>query len=112
MSSEFIEFIHPELNKEVQAIGGRYVLTQESVLPFDGREILYFSGYAVIDTSCCGTGGCSYALVPGFVLEWKYKTSAEGNSVSRIERITNPDIRKRVIKLIVERENVSQVIFQ
>jgi len=112
LSSESIDFVHPETDREVQAIGGRYVLTREARLPFDDSEILYFSGYAVIDTSCCGTGGCTYAMVPGFILNWKYKTNEEGLPISRIEPIRNPDVEKRVRRLIAEREMVDQVIFQ
>ena len=62
------EYIHHELNCEVTAIGGHYVLTKEVRLPFQGQEVLYVVGYAVVDNSCCGVGGMAYAVYRG--LSW------------------------------------------
>jgi hypothetical protein len=110
--SEAADYVHPELNREVTAIGGHYVPVKEARLPVDGREVLYVAGYAVIDTSCCGTGGCGYALVPGFILDWKYRRNEGGLSVSRTEPIRDPEVQDRVRRLIQEREMVNQVNFQ
>ena len=67
------EFVHPRLGQEVTAIGGHYVFGKEIRLPHNGREILYFVGYAVLDSTCCGVGGCAYVLVAGYIRQWKYK---------------------------------------
>ena len=57
--SEPQDFTHPELGQEVTAIGGHYVFGKEIRWPFSNREILYFVGYAVLDSTCCGVGGGS-----------------------------------------------------
>ena len=82
-------------------------------LPFRGREVLYLVGCAVVDTSCCGAGGCAYALVPGFILEWKSQTDGDGLAVSQVEPIRDEVTQREVRRLIEEREPVlHQVILQ
>ncbi len=105
------EHVHLELNQEVTAIGGHYVLVKEVRLPFRGREILYLVGHAAFDTSCCGAGGCAYALVPGFVLSWKDTTNEDGQAISQVEPIVNQGMRKQVQASIEEKEVVHQVRF-
>lgn len=105
------EYIHQRLNQEITAIGGHYVLMKEVRLPLQGREVLYLVGYAVIDTSCCGIGGCAYALVPGFILDWRYKRNKDGLAVSQVEPIQDEAIQKEVRWLIESNETVQQVSF-
>ena len=57
-----VVYVHPLINQEITAIGGRYLLTKEVRLPFEGREALYVVGYAVVDNSCCGMGGMAFAV--------------------------------------------------
>ena len=76
-NTEIKDFVHPDLGREVTAIGGYYVFDREIRLPYNGREILYFVGYAVLDSSCCGAGGCAYVFVPGFIIQWKYQKSPD-----------------------------------
>jgi hypothetical protein len=107
-----IEYVHQKLNQEVTAIGGRYALVKEVRLPFREREVLYLVGYGMFDTTCCGVGGSAYALVPGFILDWRYRTNEDGLAVSRIEPIHNGVVQTEVRRLIKEREMVLQVTFQ
>jgi hypothetical protein len=107
-----IDFIHPVLNKAVRTISGHYLLSQEKRLPFNGREVLYFIGCAVVDTSCCGPGGCSYALVPGYVKDWKYKTGINDLSVSRVEPIRDAGDQSIIRQVIMKTESVQQVNFE
>jgi hypothetical protein len=105
------EYVHQELNQEIAAIGGYYVLVQESWLPFQGRALLYLIGHAAFETTCCGTGGCAYALVPGFVLEWKHKRNQEGLAISQVEPIDDSDTQQQVQEVLKDREPVHQVVF-
>jgi hypothetical protein len=105
------EYVHQELNQEVDAIGGRYILLKEVRLPFHGRDVLYVVGGAIADTSCCGVGGCAYALVPGFVVDWKYRRNQGGLAVSLVEPIRDGIIQGRVRRLIGRAEIVQQVDF-
>lgn len=105
------EYVHQELNQEVGAIGGRYILLKEVRVPFCGREVLYVVGGAIVDTSCCGVGGCAYVLVPGFVLDWKYRKNEGGQTVSRVEPIRDEVIQVRIRRLIGQAEAVHQIDF-
>jgi hypothetical protein len=106
-----IDFIHPVLNKAVRTISGRYILSEEKRLSYNGREVLYILGCAVADTSCCGPGGCSYAMVPGYIKSWKYKTDGGDLSVSRVQPIRDEGDRSEIRWLIMQKEPVQQVDF-
>ena len=110
-NTELQDFIHPELGQEITAIGGHYVFNNEYRLSFDGREVLYLVGYAVVDTSCCGVGGCAYAMVPGYVREWKYTKSETNEPISQIEPVCNSDDQLAIRQLILKKEMVQQVVF-
>jgi hypothetical protein len=105
------DYVHHDLNQEISAIGGHYVLVREARLRFRGREILYLVGHATFDTSCCGVGGCAYALVPGFILDWKSRTNADGLAVSQVEPICTTTDQEHVRRFIESEEVVHQVIF-
>lgn len=105
------EYIHQELNQEINAIGGEYILVKEARLPFKGFEILYIVGYASFDSTCCGVSGCAYALVPGIIQDWKGKQYGAGLPVSQVEPIRSQTVQKQVRSLILGREIVHQVQF-
>ena len=105
------DFTHPQLGKEVTAIGGHYVFGKEVRLPYDRREVLYFVGYAVLDSTCCGVGGVAYGLVAGFIQKWKYKQDHDNCVISRIESISDPAVQKDIRKAIQKKEMVYQVTF-
>jgi hypothetical protein len=107
-----IDFIHPVLNKAVRTISGHYILSQEKRLSYNGRQVLYLIGCAVVDASCCGPGGCTYAMVPGYIKEWKYKTGRDDLLVSRVEPIRDADVQSEIRRLILKKESVQQVNFE
>jgi len=104
------DYVHPKLGQEITAIGGHYVFGKEIRLPYDGREVLYFLGYAVLNSTCCGVGGCAYALVPGFIFDWKYKKT-DDTFVSKIEPIHDLSVQQKIRRLIQRKEMVYQVNF-
>lgn len=105
------EFVHPRLGQEVTAIGGHYVFGKEIRCPYHGREILYFVGYAVLDSTCCGVGGCAYVLVAGFIKKWKFKKNDKDCTVSQIEPIQARLDQQQIRKMIQKKEMVYQVTF-
>ena len=105
------EYVHQELNREITAIGGHYLLVKEVRLPYHRREVLYLIGHAAFDTACCGVGGCAYGLVPGFILSWKKKRTGDGLAVSLVEPIHDNDVQEQVRRLIERDEGVHQVSF-
>lgn len=109
--SELQDFIHPTLGQEITAIGGHYVFNSEHRLHFNGRDVLYLVGYAVVDRSCCGVGGCAYAMVPGYVRAWKYKQNETDEPVSQVEPVGTADEQRAISQLIQKKEKVQQVTF-
>lgn len=106
-----LEFVHPKLNTEIHAIGGHYVFIKEERLGYASDQILYHVGYAVIDSSCCGTGGAAYAQVAGYVRHWHCGTSENQQPLSLIEPIENKTDQNNIRQLIITREGVPQVNF-
>jgi hypothetical protein len=105
------QYTHRPLGQEVRSISGYYAIDDEKRISFQGREVLLAKGYWAVDNSCCGTGGCGFALVPGYVLEWKASTNAKGEPVSEIEPVADDEAKKALRKLIQESEKVQQVDF-
>jgi len=106
------DYIHPVLNEEIRTISGHYILISENRLPYNDRQVLYYLGCAVVDASCCGTGGCAYALVPGYIRQWKYKLNRDNFAVTQVEPIRNKNDRQALGRLIKAKEGVQQVNFE
>ena len=105
------QFIHHPIDESVVAIGGHYVFLKEICMPFNNDTLLYLIGCAVIDTSCCGMGGSTFALVPGFVVSFKTLTTPEGHSISTVIPITDQTMKNDLESLLKQKEYVQQVIF-
>jgi hypothetical protein len=103
---------HPELNCEITAIGGYYLFLKEESIPYQNKTILYWVGCAVFNSTCCGSGGISFARVPGFLHRGRYKTDSSGVQVSLIEPISNSLEQEKIRKIIQEKEMVHQVEFR
>ena len=104
------EYTH-ELNREVRSISGGYEFEREGNLQIDGREVLYVVGNAVVDSSCCGVGGCRYALVPGYVRQFKTRQDEQGLWISEVEPIIDRATRQEITRVLKEKEIVQQVQF-
>ncbi len=104
------EYTH-ELNEEVASISGRYEIVKEERMEYRDRVLLYLVGSAVVDNSCCGMGGCHYAVVPGFIVNWKPRTNENGLCISEVEPIADGTARLEIRKIIEKREFVNQVEF-
>jgi hypothetical protein len=109
---EVVEYVHKGLNQQIRSIGGHYVLVKEVRVPYQGREVLYLVGHAAFDNTCCGTGGCAYALVPGFVRSWHSNQTEDGLTISHLEPIVDADTQNEIRRLIEQLETVQQVMFQ
>ena len=104
------EYTH-ELHREVRSISGGYTLEREERINVDGKTVLYVVGNALADSSCCGFWGCHYALVPGYVVNWKHTKNEEGIPISTVEVIADEEVRRQITKLLEEKEGVSQIRF-
>lgn len=104
------EYTH-ELNREIRSIAGGYELEKEGRIEIKGAKILYAVGNAIADSSCCGSWGCRYALVPGYVRRLNIRQDDRGFWVSEVEPILDHESRTAVTSLLKQKERVSQVRF-
>ncbi len=102
---------HYALGEEIEAISGHYSLEKEGQLPYNERQVYYYTGYSVIDTSCCGTGGCGFAFVVGYIANWKNGKTDNGNDTSDIEPVTDSEEKQDIIKILLKSAHVQQVNF-
>ncbi len=112
ISQPVFEFVHPEINQRVEFFGGEYLFMEEGKLHYRGKEVLYLVGMAGIEASCCGTGGCAFIKVPGYIRAWKKGRNEAGRPVSEVERIEVHAQRKEIQSLLMERHpDFTQVEF-
>ena len=104
-------YTHAAIGREIEAIGGHYVVESEDRLAFEGRDVLVARGYMVIDRSCCGTGGCGFALVPGYVVCWQGSLNEEGDVVTEVEPVREEREKEDLRRLMLRSERVQQVVF-
>lgn len=104
-------YVHRELGGSVTAIGGHYVMDKEALMRLDGRSVLYLVGHAVLDTSCCGSGGCGYVQVLGYVEQWKSKTDETGHAITVVTPVHDQRERQRIAERVKKTEMVQQVLF-
>ena len=105
------QYVHEALGKEVRSISGGYTLIEEERLCYRGREVFYVVGVAEVDNSCCGTGGCRFINVPGYVVSWKREKADFGMTVSEVETITAEEERKEIKHLLDKKYPHSQINF-
>jgi hypothetical protein len=111
MNDNTVEYVHQPLNREVSAIGGSYILIREVRLPVYNKEVLYLLGHGIFDSTCCGAGGCGYALVQGQIIRWQHKQTPDGEPVSEVARIRVAAEKEQIEALIKKKELVQQVVF-
>jgi hypothetical protein len=106
-----LRYTHGTLGKEIEAVAGYYVIESENRVPFEGREVLVATGHMVLDNSCCGIGGCGFAIVPGYVLRWKGSKNQSDEPVSEVEPVREDREKQALRRLILESGRVHQVDF-
>jgi hypothetical protein len=97
------EHVHQEIGEEIRSVAGYYVVLEEGVLKYNGREVLYLVQAAEVDTSCCGPGGMGYLYVPGYIKSLKSRKSESDLWVSEVERIKEEGERRDIEKLLREK---------
>lgn len=106
------KYTHFKLNEDVAiGIGGYYTPEHESRLKYHGRDVLYVSGRAIIESSCCGSGDWYYAVVPGYIVNWQSEKNEEGRPVTEIEPIRDTRDRDEIRRHIAEAEETDLIDF-
>ncbi len=102
------KYTHLELGKDVLiSIAGYYTPMREVKLEYNGREVLYVVGNAVVESSCCGVGSWRYALVPGYIIKWQNTKNEAGLPVSEVELISDEEARNNIRRIIQTTEGIS-----
>ena len=104
------QYTHLEPGEENRAIAGYFEVEKEFIVPIGPREILCVQGYVCWDNTCCGSGGCRYVNVPGYLLDHKKDIDHQGRPVSRVERITDEKEQKQIRDLLRQRIGSLQII--
>jgi len=104
-----IEFTHPELGKEVQALAGYYTAREEHILLHNGREVLYIVGHVSIDAACCGVGSWNYIQIPGFLIRRHIRDGETTSPVSEIEIIQDEEERNSIKESLREKYPGAQI---
>lgn len=104
-----IEFTHPELGKEVQALAGYYTPREEHVLLYNGREVIYILGCVSVDTSCCGVGNWNYIQVLGFLVRKHIRRGETASPVSEIEIIQDEEARSSIRQSLRKKHPGAQI---
>lgn len=105
------EYTHEGINQEVTFIAGYYLPEDEKKISYQGKELLYIIGFAEINNSCCGVGGCRYALVPGYVVDWKSKENESGIPVSTVQTIVDEKSKNEIYEQLKKKEMINQIQF-
>ncbi|MBA7669979.1 hypothetical protein ES703_78120 [subsurface metagenome] len=106
------KYTHLELDKDVViGIGGYYTPQQELRLKYNGKEVLYVVGRAVVESSCCGTGSWVYAVVPGYIVNWQNTKNEDSRPVSEVEPIVDKKVQEAIRQVIQKKEAASLIGF-
>lgn len=77
-----------------------------------GRTLLYWIGIAVVGSSCCGTGGCRFIHIPGYVTAWHNKISTEGLPVSTVDPVIDKTDQMTIKEMLDQQFPHSQISFR
>jgi hypothetical protein len=95
------EHVHQLIGEEIRSMAGYYMVLQEGVLEYKGREVLYLIEAAAADTSCCGGAGLGFIMVPGFIKALKTRKNEDGLWVSDVDLILDEEERKELAGLLL-----------
>ncbi len=106
------KYTHLELDKDIEiGIAGYYTPEREVRLKYDGSEVLYVIGKAVVESSCCGTGNWIYAIVPGYIIDWQNTKNETGLPVSEVASISDKEVQEKIRRIIETDEAASLIGF-
>ena len=92
------EHVHQPIGEEIRSIAGYYMVIEERVLEYGGRELLYLVEMAAVDTSCCGRGGMGFIMVPGYINALRARRGEDGLWVSDVDRVEDGEERKEITR--------------
>ena len=98
------EFEHANLGEEIETRSGYYVPSEEHILPYKGREVIYTLGHSCIEASCCtAAGSWDYVQIPGFLVNKHIRGGGNSPLVSEVEIIQDSEDRSNIKQSIAEK---------
>jgi hypothetical protein len=97
------EHVHQTIGEEIRGMSGYYMVLEEGMLEYKGRELLYLVEAAAADTSCCGGAGMGFIMVPGFINALKTRRNEYDLLISDVDHIDNQEDRKEITSLLLAR---------
>lgn len=110
-SMSILQYTHQKLEQDINSLAGYYTPVKEVKLEYRGREVLLVVERIVVDASCCGALRSDYGLVPGYIVNWKSQTNADGLPVTEVEPISEPGTREDIRHIIAQTESVTLIDF-
>lgn len=104
-------FKHFAIGEEIRSAAGGYIVQKEALAKIGEKEILYYTASAFFDTSCCGAGGCGYAIVAGYVTKYQFNQDKNGTLLTEVETVESENEKEEIKKILLDKENLDQVVF-
>jgi hypothetical protein len=105
------EYVHAEAGDVVDSPAWRYGLIEEIRLPVSFGEVLCVFAFSTAGSACCGAGVVRYFMVPGRILSWKHRSTADGRPTSRVEAVMDGSEMDEIRSALRERHPGCQVCF-
>ena len=105
-------YIPGDVGDEVSTPSGYYQPIERALIEFEGRTVLYTSGTACVEASCCGTGSWDYLRVEGFVVDTKRLQHTGIDSPVEVEIIQDEGEKKALRRLLLERHPAARIEFR
>ncbi len=105
------EYLHQDPGTEVRFIAGHYTIIEERRIVHRGRELLCVVGVAAVESTCCGTQGCRFINVPGYVADWKGRVSEKGTPLSVVDLVEDKADQAEIRELLEREFPYSQILF-
>jgi hypothetical protein len=103
-------YIHKEIGQEINSISGYLTLLEEIRLNHQGRDLLCIIQVGVVDNACCGSGGCLFVEVPGYLLGDTEK-DGNGQRVSRVMPVEDEEEKKAITAALNKIYPYSQIYY-
>lgn len=108
----FEDYAHIPLNEEIEYSTGCIWKSEETTMPYEGEEVLYFVGNTSAMGGCCAGyyPPHKYIMVIGYLRNWQCKANDQGLPVSEIEPIRDEKIRNKITQTLREQYKINEVV--
>jgi hypothetical protein len=104
------EYMH-EIGREVRPISGGMSWKRRGSLTYMEKRSSMLLETPLWTPRAVESGGCRYALVPGYVRQFKTRQDEQGLWISEVEPIIDRVTRQEITRVLKEKEIVQQVQF-